>query len=404
MPYDFDRIIDRSGTFAVKWDAAGGELPMWVADMDFAAAPEVLEAVREREANGVFGYTRFPAELRGAYAHWWKERHGLDVDPDWVLFANGVVPAISSMVRRLTKPREKVLVQPPVYNMFYECITKNDRRVLESPLVLVEGASEGPDSTGGALRYEMDFADLETKLADQECTLMLLCNPQNPSGRIWTAEELARIGELAAANGVLVISDEIHCDLADPGHSYVPFASVSEACLRNSVTCVAPTKSFNLAGLHSSAVFAADEALRSIIREGMDTDGISGVNAFAPAATIAAFEKGGPWLDELCAYVAENKRILADFLAAQLPQLRPVEGPATYLCWVDCRRVTEDDAQLQRFLRSEAKLFVSAGSAYGAAGRGFLRINVACPRSMVEEGLERLKTGVYAFERRANDK
>ena len=394
MPYDFDRIIDRSGTFAIKCDAAPDALPMWVADMEFETAPEVLEAVRQRAAHGVFGYTRFPEELREAYAHWWKERHGLGIEPGWVLFANGVVPAISSMIRALTSEGEKVLVQPPVYNMFYECITKNNRRVLENPLRLAEGQRSASD---GALRYEIDFEDLEAKLADPECRLMLLCNPQNPSGRIWSRGELDRIWQLASKNGVTVISDEIHCDLADPGYEYVPFGSVSPECLKSSITCVAPTKSFNLAGLHSSAVFVSDPLLREKISRGMDTDGISGLNAFAPAATIAAFEKGGPWLDALCAYVAENKRLLAEFLAAELPQIRLVEGHATYMCWLDCRAVAEDDVPLQKFLRGEAKLFVSSGSAYGPGGRGFLRINLACPRSMVLEGLRRLKTGVLAF-------
>ena len=403
MAYDFDSIVDRSGTFAIKWDVDPDALPMWVADMDFKTAPEIEEAVRERAAHGVYGYTDLPDEWRAAYAGWWKKRHGLEIDPQWLVFCSGVVPAISSMVRKLTTPAEKVLIQPPVYNIFYNCILNNGREVLESPLRLVEGPSDGADGQGTALRYEMDFADLEAKLADPQCTLMVLCNPQNPSGRIWTKEELAKVGELAAANGVTVISDEIHCDLCDPGFEYVPFASVSELCRRISVTCVAPTKTFNLAGLHSSAVFAADPFLRHKVWRGINTDDVGEPGAFAPVATIAAFEKGGPWLDELCAYVAENKRVLAEFLAAELPQIKLVEGHATYMCWLDCRAVAEDDAPLQKFLRKEAKLFVSAGSAYGPGGRGFLRINLACPRSMVLEGLGRLKTGVLAYERRGND-
>ena len=392
MTYDFDSRADRSGTFAIKWEADPNALPMWVADMEFKTAPEIIEAVEARAANGVYGYTDLPDEWRMAYAHWWQKRHGLEIDPDWLVFCTGVVPAISSMVRKLTTPAEKVLIQPPVYNIFYNCILNNGRTVLESPLKLVE------------LSYEMDFEDLAEKMADPQCTLMVLCNPQNPSGRIWTRGELERVGQLAAENGVTVISDEIHCDLCDPGFEYVPFASVSELCRKISVTCVAPTKTFNLAGLNSAAVFAADPFLRHKVWRGINTDDVGEPGAFAPVATIAAFEKGEAWLNELCAYVAENKRLLAEFIARELPQIRLAEGHATYMCWLDCRKVSEDDVPLQKFLRSEAKLFVSSGSAYGPGGRGFLRVNLSCPRSMVEEGLRRLKNGILAFEKRQNVK
>jgi cystathionine beta-lyase len=243
----------------------------------------------------------------------------------------------------------------------------------------------------------MDFADLEAKLADPQCSLMILCNPQNPSGRIWSTEELAKVGELAAANRVTVISDEIHCDLCDPGYEYVPFAGVSETCRMCSVTCVAPTKTFNLAGLNTAAVFAADPVLRHKVWRGINTDDVGEPGAFAIPATIAAFTKGAPWLDQLRAYIAGNKKLLADFLAKELPQLKLIEGPATYLCWVDCRDVTEDDKALQAHLRKAAGLFVSPGSAYGEAGRGFLRINMACPRSMVQDGLERLRKGIETW-------
>ncbi len=385
--YDFDTITDRSGTYALKWDYARGDLPMWVADMDFRTAPEVEAAIVDRARHGIYGYTYLPDEWRNAYCGWWKRRHGLEIEPDWLVFCTGVVPAISSMVRKLTTPAEKVLIQPPVYNIFYNCILNNGREVLESPLVLKGG------------RYEMDFADLKAKLSDPQCSLMILCNPQNPSGRIWTKEELAKVGELAAENHVTVISDEIHCDLCDPGYEYVPFASVSELCRRISVTCVSPTKTFNLAGLNSSAVFAEDAVLRHRVWRGINTDDVGEPGAFAVPAAIAAFEKGEPWLKELCAYIAENKRLLAEFLAAYIPEIKLIEGPATYLCWLDIRELTEDDAAFQKFLRRNAKLFVSAGCAYGAAGKGFLRMNMACPKSMVMDGLERMRRGAEEWKR-----
>ena len=409
MKYDFDKITDRSGTFAIKWDAAPGELPMWVADMDFETAPEVKAAVEERAAHGIYGYTDLPDEWRLAYVNWWKERHHLDINPKSLVFCSGVVPAISSMVRKLTTPAEKVLIQTPVYNVFYNCILNSGRQVLENPLKLVEGSDGAKYGNGSAdnnalredpgsgLYYEIDFEDLAARLADPQCSLMILCNPQNPSGRIWTREELAKIGELAKANGVTVISDEIHCDLTDPGYEYVPFASVSETCRQISVTCIAPTKTFNIAGLHSAAVFADDPQLRHRVWRGINTDDVGEPGAFAPIATIAAFTKGGPWLDELRGYLAENKKLFEDFLRTELPQIRLIEGHATYLCWLDCSKITQDDKALQVFLRKEARLFVAAGSAYGAAGKGFLRINIACPRSMAEEGFARLKKGIEAF-------
>ena len=400
MPYDLDRVTDRSGSFSVKWDIAGDALPMWVADMDFQAPPEVIDAIKERAASGIYGYTLVPQEWRNACSSWWKKRHGLEIDPSWLIFAAGVVPAVSCIIRKLTKPGEKVLIQPPVYNAFYDCINNNGRTPLESPLILRESTAFGP---GGCtmLEYDMDFADLEARMADPACTLMLLCNPQNPTGRIWTREELLKVGELAAANGVTVVSDEIHCDLCDPGFSYVPYASVSEACLKSSVTCLAPTKTFNLAGIMSSAVFAADQDLREKLANAIDTDGIGGAGCFAPIATIAAFEKGGPWLDELTAYIAENKRLLAEFLAKELPRARMSDGPATYLCWLDLTAFSEDDRPLQKHLKENAKLFLCAGSIYGDAGRGFMRINVACPRSMLIEGMKRLKAGIESFRQEA---
>ena len=385
--YDFDRTADRSGTWCIKWDMAGDAIPMWVADMDFQTAPEIIAEIEKRAAHGIYGYTDLPDEWRQAYASWWKRRHGIAIEPDWLIFASGVVPAISSMVRKLTTPGEKVLIQTPVYNIFYNCILNNGREVLESPLKLCEDP----------LRYEIDFEDLAAKLADPQCSLMILCNPQNPSGRIWSRQELAKIAELAAANGVTVISDEIHCDLADPGFEYVPFASVSETAKRISATCIAPTKTFNLAGIHSSAVFAADPFLRHRIWRGINTDDVGEPGCFAPGATIAAFEKGEPWLNNLCAYIAESKRILAEFLEKELPQIRLMEGPATYLCWLDARAVSEDDKPLQRFLKEKAGVFVSSGSAYGNAGIGFLRVNVACPKNQLTEALKRLKAGVQAF-------
>ncbi|MDO5295785.1 MAG: MalY/PatB family protein [bacterium] len=379
--YNFDEIIDRRGTNSYKWNVKDGELPMWVADMDFRAAPAILEAIQKRASHGIFGYSHIPPAWNEAICGWWLRRHNFALSPDWLIFCTGVVPAISSVVRKLTTPGENVLIQTPVYNVFFNCILNNGRRVLESPLALTEQG------------YAMDFIDLEAKLSDPQTTLMLLCNPQNPGGAIWDRETLRRVGELCARHHVLVLSDEIHCDIADPGSAYVPFASVSETCRKNSVTCLAPTKAFNIAGLKSAAVSVPHPVLRHKVWRALNTDEVAEPNAFAIDAAIAAFTKGDSWLDSLCAYVAENKRLLREFVARELPQIKAVPGKATYLCWLDCRALPRSEC-LAQSLREKAWLYVSDGAQYGKNGTGFLRVNLACPRSLVEDGLERLKKGI----------
>ena len=382
MVYDFDAVIDRSGTNAYKWEIEAGELPMWVADMDFPTAPAVREAIERRAAHGVFGYSVIPPAWNSAIVAWWQQRHAVIFSPESVIFCAGVVPAISSMIRKLTTPAEKVLVQTPVYNIFFNSICNNGRFPVENPL---QRTADG---------YEIDWTDLEQKLSDPQVTLMLLCNPQNPGGIIWGREDLSRIGALCARYHVTVISDEIHCDLTDPGYDYVPFASASDTCRAISITCVAPSKAFNIAGLQGAAVIAADEALRHKVWRGLNTDECAEPNAFAIQAAIAAFTVGGEWLDALRMYIAANKAMVRVYLQQELPELTMVDGHATYLCWLDCRQISRDDLQLAADIRQKTGLFLSNGSQYGAAGAGYLRMNVACPRHMVEDGLDRLRRAV----------
>ena len=379
--YDFDRVVSRRGTDSLKWNVGENELPMWVADMDFPAAPCVREALEARLAHGIFGYSEVPGAWYDAYIGWWRDRHGFTMEKDWLLFVTGVVPAISSAVRKLTTPNENVLIQTPVYNIFYNSILNNGCRVQESPLIYADGA------------YSIDFDNLDAKMSDPQTNLMILCNPHNPVGRIWTKEELARIGELAAKHHVTVLSDEIHCDLTEPGKGYVPFASVSETCRRVSISCLAPTKAFNLAGLQTAAVSVPDPFLRPKIWRAINTDEVAEPNAFACEAAIAAFTQGGPWLDELRAYLWENRRRVEEVIRERLPQCRAVKAEATYLLWLDVGAVG-DGATLAKRLREKTGLIVSAGSAYGKAGEIFLRINLACPRETLEDGLERLAEGL----------
>ncbi len=387
MKYDFDTQINRRGTGSLKWDVSESELPMWVADMDFQAAPEILKAVRRRAEHGIFGYSVIPGEWNKSYVNWWKRRYDFAMEEDWLIFCTGIVPALSSIVRKLTTPGEKVLIQPPVYNMFFHSIANNGRIILENPLKY-DGEA-----------YEMDFEDLEEKLADPQTTLMILCNPHNPVGRIWSREELAKVGELCKKYHVTVVSDEIHCDLTSPGRSYVPFASVSDECRDNCVICMAPTKTFNLAGLQTAAVAVPDPVLRHKVRRGLNTDEVSGANCFAVDAAIAAYTEGGPWLDQLREYVQENKKVTERFLEKEIPQIKAVCSEATYLMWLDCRELRNGGAGFAEYLREQTGLFVSKGEQYGKSGEGFLRVNAACPRSVLEDGLRRLAEGAAAYEK-----
>lgn len=385
MPYDFDTVINRKNTASLKWDVAENELPMWVADMDFQTAPEIREAIESRAAHGVFGYSVIPDEWYDAYIGWWKNRHGFEMEKDWLIFCTGVIPAISSIVRKITTPAEKVVLMTPVYNIFFNSVLNNGRQVLENKLVY-DGKS-----------YHIDFDDLEKKLADPQTTLMLLCNPQNPAGIIWDRETLSRIGELCCKYRVTVISDEIHCDLTDPDCSYIPFASVSEECRSISITCIAPTKAFNIAGLHTAAVSVPDPYLRHKVWRGLNTDEAAEPNAFAVTAAVAAFTKGEKWLDELREYIYENKKYAESYISENIPQIKALPEKATYLMWLDITGTGGSSSQLAEFIRRETGLYISDGKEYGGDGKHFLRMNIACPRSVLKDGLERLKKGIEIF-------
>ena len=383
--YDFDTTVNRRGTASLKWDVEEHELPMWVADMDFQTAPEIREALEKRVAHGVFGYTVIPDTWNQAYVNWWEKRHHFLVQPEWLVFCTGVVPAISSAVRKLTTPGENVLIQTPVYNIFFNSIVNNGRNVLESPLVY-DGQA-----------YQIDFAQLEKDLANPQTTLMILCNPHNPVGKIWDKETLEKIGNLCEKYHVTVLADEIHCDLTAVGKEYVPFAAVSETCKKISVSLWAPTKTFNIAGLQTAAIMAADPTLRHKMWRALNTDEVAEPNALAIDAAIAAFTKGEAWLDALREYIDENKQMVKQYLEKELPQISVVSLDVTYLLWLDCHEITEDSVKLATFIREKTGLYLSEGAEYGGDGRYFLRLNVACPKERLKEGLKRLKEGILAY-------
>lgn len=387
MPYDFDKQMNRRNTNSLKWDVKENELPMWVADMDFETAPEIQVAIRRRAAHGVFGYSTVPGEWYQAYIGWWKRRHAFQMEKDWLIFCTGVVPAISSIVRKLTTPAEKVLVLTPVYNIFFNSIVNNGRQVLESRLKY-DGET-----------YQVNFEDLEQKLADPQTSMMILCNPHNPVGKIWNRETLERIGEMCWKHHVVVVSDEIHCDLTDPGCSYVPFASVSGHCRENCVICIAPTKAFNLAGLKTAAVAVPNPVLRHKVWQGLNTDEVAEPNAFAIDAAIAAFTEGADWLDALREYILENKNAAVKYIREQVPQMEVIPSQATYLLWLHAGRMAGFAAEAAEYIREKTGLYLSAGNQFGAGGGDFLRMNIACPREVLEDGLHRLKEGIAAYEK-----
>lgn len=383
--YDFDKIVDRRNTNSYKWNTPDGVLPMWVADMDFEVCPEIQEAVMKRASHGIYGYSSDVKEWADLYVNWWGNRHNWHFGADSVLFCTGVIPAISSTVRTVAKPGEGVIVFTPVYNIFFNCVRNSNRELVTSELIC-----------NSDLSYDINWEDLESKASRPDVKLLVLCNPHNPVGRIWTREELARIGDICHKNGVLVLSDEIHCDLTLPGKEYVPFASCSEVCSKISITCIAPSKTFNIAGLQSSAVVVPDGELCKKIWHGLNADEVGEGNCFAQLAAVAAFTHGGQWLDELREYIAQNK-ILAAEAINKIDGLQVAVTDATYLIWIDCSKLSADSGKFADFLKDEAGLFITNGGVYGANGEGFLRMNLAAPRSIVNEGLERLRRGAEAF-------
>jgi cystathionine beta-lyase len=378
MKYDFDKPTNRRGMDSLKWDVAPGEIPLWVADMDFETAPFIREAILNRAEKGIFGYSVIPERWAESYVNWWKKNHDFEMQRDWLIFSTGVVPSISSCVRKLTTPAEKILVQTPCYNIFFNSIVNNGRRVLESPMKFDEKNSV----------YSVDFERLEKDLSDEQVSLMILCNPQNPSGNIWSRPELEKIGALCKKYGVLVLSDEIHCDIVRPGKKYVPFASVSDVCREISVSLVSPTKCFNIAGLNTSCAVVPDENLRHKIFRALNTDEIAEPSSFAVDACVSAFENGAEYLHQLNEYLFENRRIAEEFMAKNLAEFSAVKSDATYLFWLNVKRNGDEFA---RNLRKKTGLFISGGGAYGKTGENFVRINLACRKFLLDDALTRLE-------------
>jgi cystathionine beta-lyase len=378
--FDFDTLPDRRGTASLKWDFAGriagreGLLPLWVADMDFAAPPAIAEAVARRAAHGVFGYTLEPESYFEAAIHWLADRHGWNVRREWLLAAPGVVQTISAALLAASTPGDRIVIQPPVYYPFALRIRANGRAVVENPLVL-----DGD-------RYRMDLEGLERELA-AGARMLVLCSPHNPGGRAWTAEELERAAGLCTQYGAVIVSDEIHADLVLPGRQHVPVATVSEAAARITITCVSATKTFNLAGLGGSLAIVSDEGLRMRLKAVAEAQWGGTANCFAAAASEAAWRHGADWLDAMLAYVAGNFAYLADRLPRELPAARVLPLEATYLAWIDLRRLDMSDEEVRTRLL-DAGVWLDEGRKFGSGGEGFQRLNLACPRFVLDRAVD----------------
>lgn len=378
MKYDFDKTIDRRATNSYKWDSAPeGVLPMWVADMDFRTAPAIIDALQKRVAHGIFGYTHVPDAYYDAVTSWFSRRHGWDIDREWIIYTSGVVPAVSAVIKAMTVPGDKVIVQTPVYNCFFSSIRNNGCEIVSNPLRRT------------ADTYEMDFDALERCAADPRAKVMLLCNPHNPAGRVWTPDELTRLGNICLRNGVTVVADEIHCELVYQGFKYTPFASLSDAFLHRSVTCLSPSKAFNIAGLQIANIVAFDNDLRSRIDKAININEVCDVNPFGVAATIAAYNEGEEWLNQLVDYLHGNYEAMAEFCRRELPEFPITRLEGTYLVWMDCSSLGMPSDALEHVLLDDARLWLNAGTMYGAEGEGYMRWNIACPRSVMLDGLNR---------------
>ncbi len=392
MSYSFDEMIDRRGTWSIKHDFAieRGKpedlLPLWVADMDFRTPSAVTEALLKAVNHGIYGYSESKQEYFEAVFHWFQERFGWTVKREWLVKTPGVVYAIACAIRALTKEGDAVIIQQPVYYPFSEIIRANKRKLINNPLVYENGA------------YRMDPEDFEAKVTLHGVKLFILCSPHNPVGRVWTKEELIRIGDICVKHGVYVVSDEIHSDFIFPGHRHSIFADLKEEFLRQTITCTAPSKTFNLAGLQVSNIFIEDKGIRKSFREEIAASGYSQLNTMGLIACRAAYEQGGPWLEELKLYLSDNLALIRGFLKERLPQVRLVEPQGTYLVWLDFRSLKLSEKELEKLIIEKAKLWLDAGTMFGEEGRGFQRINIACPRETIKKALFQLENAVNTLQ------
>lgn len=387
MEYDFSRPTERRGTDSYKWDSAPETdiIPLWVADMDFETFPGITEALQRRVAHGIFGYTRVPEAYYEAVCNWFGKHHGWHINREDIIYTSGVVPAVSAVIKALTLPGDQVIVQGPVYNCFFSSIRNNGCETVSNSLIYNKEE----------LRYEIDFDDLERKLKHERARLMLICNPHNPGGRVWTRDELTRVAELCHKYGVRVVSDEIHCELTLYDNEYVPFGSLPDELSHGSITCCSPSKAFNTAGLQIANIVCRDAEVRNRIDRAININEVCDVNPFGVIALQAAYsDEGYEWLTQLRAYISSNYDLLRERFARELPKCKVMRMEGTYLAWIDCSELHISSDEIEEMLMHENKVWVNAGSMYGTEGAAFIRINMACTSELLNEGITRIVNGL----------
>lgn len=387
MEYDFSRPTERRGTDSYKWDSApeADIIPLWVADMDFETFPGITESLQRRVAHGIFGYTRVPEAYYEAVCNWFGKHHGWHINREDIIYTSGVVPAVSAVIKALTLPGDQVIVQGPVYNCFFSSIRNNGCEMVSNSLIYNKEE----------LRYEIDFDDLERKLAHERARLMLICNPHNPGGRVWTRDELTRVAELCRKYGVRVVSDEIHCELTLYDNEYVPFGSLPDELSHGSITCCSPSKAFNTAGLQIANIVCRDTEVRNRIDRAININEVCDVNPFGVIALQAAYsDEGYEWLTQLRAYISSNYDLLRERFARELPKCKVMRMEGTYLAWIDCSELHISSDEIEEMLMHENKVWVNAGSMYGTEGAAFIRINMACTSELLNEGITRIVNGL----------
>ena len=385
MKYNFDKLTQRRGTNSYKWDSTPDPdvIPLWVADMDFETAPCIIEALQKRVSHGIFGYTYVPDAYYKAVVNWFEQQHDWKFSQEWIQYTSGVVPALSAIIKALTSPGDQVIVQGPVYNCFFSSIRNNGCEVVSNSLVY-------HDNT-----YSIDFEDLEQKAANPKAKLLLLCNPHNPTGRVWTREELTRIGEICLKNQVRVVADEIHCEFVHPGHTYIPYGSLSTELMHNAIICNSPSKAFNTAGLQIANIICDNQDIRQRIDRAININEVCDVNPFGIEALMAAYTpQGAEWLKQLNSYIYDNYLALKDFFNKELPSLPVTQLEGTYLVWIDCSSLGIEAKDIEEDLLKKEKVWVNEGGMYGPEGNHFIRINIACPRERLMQGLERIAKGI----------
>jgi cystathionine beta-lyase len=388
MKYDFNKIVDRSKYHSVKWDeletifGAQDVLPLWVADMEFMSPKPVVEAIKKAAEHGIYGYTSRPDSYYQAIIDWIEKKHHWKVKKDWLAYGPGVVPALSFIIRAFTQPGDKVMVQPPVYYPFFRAIEYNGCHIVNNPLKVESN------------KYVMDFEDLERKIDDPRIKILILCSPHNPVGRVWQKEELSRLGEICLKHHLIVVSDEIHADILFKGYKHTPFASISKEFAQNSITCTAPSKTFNLAGLQTSTIIIPNEKYYGIYNNMLNSLGLNENNYFGLIALEAAYRYGEEWLNQLLFYLKENLEFLIEYFKERIPKIKVIKPEGTFLVWLDCRQLGFNVKSLNDFMLKKAKIALDDGNWFGKEGEGFMRINIACPRSFLEEGLKRIERAV----------